>query len=268
MALNFIPTLNKYTALSTDVLTNIDFDHGAKILFLDTGMNMIYDSISDSLVVDRSIHVSSVVQSNGSYLNVGDTLSQIKTDTTAINTTTDNTYDIINSTYNIDRIITANVIDREFRRGNQFGAGYRWSNVADNADVVLHFRTGLYPAYIKYSVNGTALTDYSLNGSPVITTNGTVVDISRRNKMVSFTPTLQVFRDPTYTNIGTARIPRFLGSGTNTASRVGGESSTEQHVLLEPNTDYFVVARNVSGAAQSRIGLYIEWFEVDYYDFG
>lgn len=132
----------------------------------------------------------------------------------------------------------------------------------------MHFKTGTYPIYVRYSVNGVGLTDYSLNTEPVVTTNGTVVDISRRNKMVSYTPTLQVFRDPTYTNIGVSRIPRFFGSGSNPVSRTGGESSTDQHILLEPNTSFFATAKNISGVAQERMGIYIEWFEVDYYDFG
>lgn len=55
--------------------------------------------------------------------------------------------------------------------------------------------------------------------------------------------------------------PRFLGSGTNQISRIGG-IITEQSAVNAPNKSYILKATNVSGAEQLRIGLVISWREI------
>lgn len=116
-------------------------------------------------------------------------------------------------------------------------------------------------ALLEFFVSGVALTEYGLYMSPTITADGAAVNEFARNQNVSIANTLNVFYDPTYSALGTVSIPRFLGAGTNIVSREGGEK-VERVVYLPESTSVIIAAKNVAAAAQERLGIYLDWFEV------
>ena len=111
------------------------------------------------------------------------------------------------------------------------------------------------------TISGVALSDYGLVTGATISTNGTALPIFKRNNAVIVEPTVLIYRDCTYTG-GTTPIPRFLGSAGNAIRRVGG-SDISQVALLQANSNYIVSLKNSNTATQERMGIYIDWIEVE-----
>lgn len=171
-----------------------------------------------------------------------------------------NIADVLKSVYDVDCFVTETEDKRQLRLGNAFGVGYTWQSVASAATVALHLRTGARYIYLNLEVAGVGLTDYGFVTGATVTANGTELTALRRNSMVTFNPTAIAYRDPTFTG-GTVTIPRFLGSGTNPVSQIGGIMS-EQSAVLAPNTSYILRATNSSGTAQARMGIIVNWREI------
>ena len=109
---------------------------------------------------------------------------------------------------------------------------------------------------------GVALADYGLVSGATITTNGTALPILKRNNATIVQPTTLIYRDATYTG-GTMPIPRFLGASGNSSQRVGGSGNVAQTALLQANSNYIVSLKNSNTATQERMGIYIDWIEVE-----
>ena len=171
-----------------------------------------------------------------------------------------NAADVLKSIYDVDCIVTEAEEDRQLRLGNSFVAAHVWSSVASAAIVALHIKTGAKYIYANFGVSGVGLTDYGFATGATVTVDGTELTALHRNIMVPLAPTAKVYRDPTFTG-GTILIPRFLGSGTNPVSQIGGFSS-EQAAVLAPNTGYILKATNSSGSIQARIGIIANWREI------
>ncbi|PNX46382.1 MAG: hypothetical protein BV457_07790 [Thermoplasmata archaeon M9B1D] len=217
------------------------FDNTLGLRWIDIDNGIAYTPVDGNWIVDPTWNPSSVVKTNKDVLNLAD---------------------IIDSVYDGDFIVSENIEIREFKRGNNFASSYVWSNVASDASVNLHVFTGANPIYTVYAVNGTALTDYGVLFGATVTNNGTSLPILHRNQVNSFTPLTTVYRDATYTG-GTILLPRFLGQTGNVLSRAGG-GSTASSALLTPNSHYVFKITNSDSAAQARMGIIYEWFEVDY----
>lgn len=164
--------------------------------------------------------------------------------------------------YYKDEQIVGSIGDRSLRQGNMFAVGYMASSVASNASIILHIKSGAKPLYITYEVIGTALTEYGGYLNPTITTNGIALTPFKRNLVTPYTELAMAYHTPTYSNIGTLAMSRFLGSGVNPTSRVGGADST-QYVILPTNSSIFFVAKNVATASQDRMVIYANWFEIN-----
>lgn len=170
-----------------------------------------------------------------------------------------NLADIYDAIFLSNRLIVGAETDRKIEQGEAFGAGYVWSTVASDGVINLHFFTGDEPVMVSFSVNATGLTDYWAIFGTTVTGNGAAVPIFSRNGELALAADSTVFRDATYTG-GTVAIPRFIGGGTNPTSRVGG-SASEQSSYVPANAHVIVYAKNVSGAAQARMGIALEWYE-------
>jgi hypothetical protein len=184
---------------------------------------------------------------------ISETINSIQSDGTVIN---------LADSYWKDEQVVGSIGDRSLRQGNMFATGYLASSVAQNASIILHIKSGTKPIYITYEVLATALTEYGSYLNPTITTNGTVLTPFKRNQVTAYTGSATAYHTPTYSNIGTIAITRFLGSGVNPVSRIGGSDST-QYAIIPSNTSVFFVAKNVANASQDRMGIYASWFEIN-----
>ena len=201
---------------------------------IDTGTKYIVNN--GAWVVDKSEYSGNVYNSDGVLVNMSDAY--------------------------YDTAITAEDIESKyFRQGYVYGAGYTWSNVLANATVNLYMKIGTKPIYMSGTISGVALSDYGLVTGATISTNGTALPILKRNNAVIVEPTVLIYRDCTYTG-GTTPIPRFLGSAGNVVRRVGG-SDISQVALLQANSNYIVSLKNSNTATQERMGIYIDWIEVE-----
>lgn len=169
--------------------------------------------------------------------------------------------ELLKSIYSEDEIIINDKSGRKFKAGNSFAAGYMWSDVANGAEVALHVYTGNKSVFGNYQITATALTEYGVKGGATITDNGTAITEFHRNALLTIDPAATAYYDPVYTG-GIVAIPRSLGFGSNTVSRAGG-SELEQSGILALETHYIIFAKNVSGAAQSRMGIIVDWWQGD-----
>lgn len=211
-----------------------NFDIG--IRYLDIDLGIWYTVINGAWVVDKSSYGSSIIKTDGNFINLADS-------------------------YYKDALSVSSLEEVQFRRGNYFGVAYKWIDVADEASVNLHIKTGANPIFMRFVVAGTGLSDYSLLSSATITDNGTVLDKFPRNGLYEYTSTTSTYLQASYTG-GVSFVPRFLGTSGNPNARTGG-TSTEQVAVLAPNTDRILNITNSSGGTQSRISASIDWFEID-----
>ena len=223
-----------YVTKTANMPNPTNFRDGIQLIDIDTGTKYIVNN--GAWVVDKSEYSGSVYNSDGVLVNTSDAY--------------------------FNSAITAETLEtRYFRQGYVYGAGYTWSNVASNATVNLYMKIGAKPIYMSGTIVGVALSDYGLVDGATITTNGTALTILKRNNAVIVEPTVLIYRDCTYTG-GTTPIPRFLGSAGNARQRVGG-SDISQVALLQANSSYIVSLKNSNTATQERMGIYIDWIEVE-----
>lgn len=240
--------------VSEDVIL-MEYDTGKKYIMRDgSWKTYIGNIIGDNIVITGMVGVSGGTISIDNEPNVK-VISEIltKTDTTVVN---------LADSYYKDEQIVGTIADMSLRRGNMFTAGYLASNVATNGLVILHVKSGTRPIYLTYEVAGTGLTEYGGYINPTITTNGTQITPFKRNMITEYTESATVYSSPTYSNIGTIMVTRFLGTSGNPVNKTGGADSS-QYVVFPPNTSIFFVAKNVSSNAQDRLGVYANWFEIN-----
>lgn len=223
-----------YVTKTASMPNPTNFRDGIQLIDIDTGTKYIVNN--GAWVVDKSEYSGSVYNSDGVLVNTSDAY--------------------------FNTALTAETLEtRYFRQGYVYGAGYTWSNVASNGIVNIHIKVGAKPIYMSGTIVGVALSDYGLVTGATITTNGTALPIFKRNNAVIVEPTALLYRDATYTG-GTTPIPRFLGSAGNVVQRVGG-SDVSQVALLQANSSYIVSLKNSNTATQERMGIYIDWIEVE-----
>lgn len=221
------------TSETKPIATN--FEDGLRYLDVDLG---VWYTVSNGVwIIDKSKYNGSVYNSDGVLVNTSDA-------------------------YYDDAITAETIESRYLRQGYVYGAGYTWSTVVSNATVNLYMKIGVKPIYMNGTIAGVALTDYGLVSGATITTNGTALPILKRNNAVIVEPTVLMYRDCTYTG-GTMPIPRFLGASGNSSQRVGGSGNVTQVALLQANSNYIVSLKNSNTATQERMGIYIDWIEVE-----
>ena len=224
-----------YVTKTASMPSPTNFKDGMQLIDIDTGTKYIVNN--GAWVVDKSEYNGSVYNSDGVLVNTSDAY--------------------------YDTAITAEDIEsRYFRQGYVYGAGYTWSTVTSNSTVNLYMKIGSKPIYMSGTISVVALADYGLVGGATITTNGTALPIFKRNNATIVEPTTLMYRDCTYTG-GTMTIPRFLGASGNAIQRVGGSDNVTQTALLQANSDYIVSLKNSNTATQERMGIYIDWIEVE-----
>ena len=223
-----------YVTKTASIPSPTNFKDGMQLIDIDTGTKYIVNN--GAWVVDKSEYGGSVYNSDGVLVNTSDA-------------------------YYDDAITAEDIESRYFRQGYVYGAGYTWSTVTSNSTVNLYMKIGAKPIYMSGTIAGVALSDYGLVKGATITTNGTALPILKRNNTVIVEPTVLMYRDCTYTG-GTMTIPRFLGASGNAIQRVGG-SDISQVALLQANSNYIVSLKNSNTATQERMGIYIDWIEVE-----
>ena len=223
-----------YVTKTASMPSPTNFKDGMQLIDIDTGTKYIVNN--GAWVVDKSEYSGSVYNSDGVLVNTSDA-------------------------YYDTAITSEDIESRYFRQGYVYGAGYTWSTVTSNSTVNLYMKIGAKPIYMNGTISGVALTDYGLVSGATITTNGTALPILKRNNAVIVEPTVLMYRDATYTG-GTTAIPRFLGASGNAMQRVGG-SNISQTALLQANSNYIVSLKNSNTATQERMGIYIDWIEVE-----
>ena len=223
-----------YVSKTSKIPSPTSFQDGIQLIDIDTGVKYIVNN--GAWVIDKSEYSGTTYNSDGAMVNTSDAY--------------------------YDTALTAEDIEsRYFRQGYVYGAGYTWSNVTSNGIVNIYIKVGTKPIYMSGTISGVALSDYGLVTGATISTNGTALPIFKRNNAVIVQPTVLIYRDCTYTG-GTTPIPRFLGSAGNTRQRVGG-SDISQVALLQANSKYIVSLKNSNTATQERMGIYIDWIEVE-----
>lgn len=223
-----------YVTKTASMPSPTNFKDGMQLIDIDTGTKYIVNN--GAWVVDKSEYNGSVYNSDGVLVNTSDA-------------------------YYDDAITAETIESRYLRQGYVYGAGYTWSTVVSNATVNLYMKIGSRPIYMNGTIAGVALTDYGLVSGATITTNGTALPILKRNNAVIVEPTVLMYRDCTYTG-GTIVIPRFIGSSGNAIQRAGG-TNISQTALLQANSNYIVSLKNSNTATQERMGIYIDWIEVE-----
>ena len=224
-----------YVTKTSSMPSPTNFKDGMQLIDIDTGTKYIVNN--GAWVVDKSEYSGSVYNSDGVLVNTSDA-------------------------YYDDAITAETIESRYLRQGYVYGAGYTWSTVVSNATVNLYMKIGAKPIYMSGTIAGVALTDYGLVNGATITANGTANTIIKRNNSVIVNPVTLIYRDATYTG-GTMTIPRFLGASGNSSQRVGGSSNITQVALLQANSNYIVSLKNSNTATQERMGIYIDWIEVE-----
>ena len=223
-----------YVTKTANMPSPTNFKDGMQLIDIDTGTKYIVNN--GAWVIDKSEYSGSVYNSDGVLVNTSDAY--------------------------YDTALTAEDIEsRYFRQGYVYGAGYTWSTVVSNATINLYMKIGAKPIYMSGTIACVALADYGLVGGATIATNGTALPILKRNNAVIVEPTVLVYRDCTYTG-GTIAIPRFIGSSGNAIQRVGG-ADISQVALLQANSNYIVSLKNSNTATQERMGIYIDWLELE-----
>ena len=222
-----------YVSKTSKTPSPTSFQDGIQLIDIDTGIR--YVANSGAWIIDKSEYSGTTYNSDGVLVNTSDA-------------------------YYNTALTSETIESRYFRKGFVYGTGYTWSNVASNGIVNIHIKVGAKPIYMSGTIAGVALADYGLVTGATITANGTALPIFKRNNAVIVEPTTLLYRDATYTG-GTTPIPRFLGSAGNVAQRVGG-SDISQVALLQANSSYIVSLKNSNTQAQERMGIYIDWIEV------
>ena len=223
-----------YVTKTASIPSPTNFQDGMQLINIDTGTKYIVNN--GAWVVDKSEYSGSVYNSDGVLVNTSDA-------------------------YYDDAITAEDIESRYFRQGYVYGAGYTWSTVVSNATVNLYMKIGARPIYMNGTIASVALSDYGLASGATITTNGTALPILKRNNATIVQPTTLIYRDATYTG-GTMAIPRFLGASGNLSQRAGG-TDISQVALLQANSNYIVSLKNSNTATQERMGIYIDWIEVE-----
>ena len=223
-----------YVSKTAEIPSPTNFQDGMQLINVDTGVKYIVNN--GAWVIDKSEYSGVTYNSDGILVNTSDA-------------------------YYNTAITAEDIESRYFRQGYVYGAGYTWSTVVSNATVNLYMKIGARPIYMNGTIASVALSDYGLVGGATITTNGTALPILKRNNTIIIEPTVLMYRDCTYTG-GTIAIPRFLGAGGNIVQRVGG-SDISQTALLQANSNYIVSLKNSNTATQERMGIYIDWIEVE-----
>ena len=224
-----------YVTKTASMPSPTNFKDGMQLIDIDTGTRYIVNN--GAWVVEKSEDSGSVYNWDGVLVNTSDA-------------------------YYDDAITAETIESRYLRQGYVYGAGYTWSTVVSNATVNLYMKIGAKPIYMNGTIASVALTDYGLVSGATITTNGTALPILKRNNAVIVEPTVLMYRDCTYTG-GTIAIPRFLGASGNASQRVGGSGNVTQVALLQANSNYIVSLKNSNAQSQERMGIYIDWIEVE-----
>lgn len=224
-----------YVSKTAEIPSPTNFQDGMQLINVDTGVKYIVNN--GAWVIDKSEYNGTTYNSDGVLVNTSDA-------------------------YYNTAITAEDIESRYFRQGYVYGAGYTWSTVVSNATVNLYMKIGAKPIYMSGSISGVALSDYGLVTDATITTNGTALPIFKRNNATIVQPTVLIYRDCTYTG-GTTPIPRFLGANGNLSQRVGGSGNVTQVALLQANSNYIISLKNSNTATQERMGIYIDWIEVE-----
>ena len=223
-----------YVSKTAEIPSPTNFQDGMQLINVDTGVKYIVNN--GAWVIDKSEYNGTTYNSDGILVNTSDA-------------------------YYDTAITSEDIESRYFRQGYVYGAGYTWSTVVSNATVNIYMKIGAKPIYMSGTIAGVALSDYGLVTGATITTNGTSLSIFKRNNATIVQPTVLIYRDCTYTG-GTIAIPRFIGSSGNAIQRVGGRDIS-QVALLQANSNYIVSLKNSNTATQERMGIYIDWIEVE-----
>ena len=223
-----------YVSKTAEIPSPTNFQDGMQLINVDTGVKYIVNN--GAWVIDKSEYNGTTYNSDGILVNTSDA-------------------------YYNTAITAEDIESRYFRQGYVYGAGYTWSTVVSNATVNIYMKIGAKPIYMSGTIAGVALSDYGLVTGATITANGTPLSIFKRNNATIVQPTVLIYRDCTYTG-GTIAIPRFIGSSGNAMRRVGG-SDISQVALLQANSNYIVSLKNSNTATQERMGIYIDWIEVE-----
>ena len=223
-----------YVSKTAEIPSPTNFQDGMQLINVDTGVKYIVNN--GAWVIDKSEYNGTTYNSDGILVNTSDA-------------------------YYNTAITAEDIESKYFRQGYVYGAGYTWSTVVSNATVNIYMKIGAKPIYMSGTIAGVALSDYGLVTGATITTNGTALSIFKRNNATIVQPTVLIYRDCTYTG-GTIAIPRFIGASGNAMQRVGG-SDISQVALLQANSNYIVSLKNSNTATQERMGIYIDWIEVE-----
>lgn len=213
----------------------IKMTQGASFIELDTGMSYVWNE--DAWIVEKSTASSIIVNSDGESVNIAD------------------------SYYN-DTQIFGTLFDKKLFEGKIFAVGFVNNDVAKNGLVSLRIKTGTNYIYLSYGVVVTGLTEYQFYTNQTFTGDGTSITIFPRNQCSSIVPNETIEGNPTWTELGTGSIPRFLGEAGNLNNKIGG-TDTSQYILLPPNSDNLIVCQNIAGSVQEKIGIYADFYEIE-----
>lgn len=171
-------------------------------------------------------------------------------------------YDLANVAYRsymYDMLHVGTRDELELMQGNLFVAGEVF-NVANNAEVNLHVRTGDYPIYITYSLVASGMLEYATYTGMQNLVPGTLVPNARRNLSIASESSTVVYKNSTYTSKGTPVVPRLLPAGMGAAAKSSG-STVSTGLVVPAHSDLLLHCKNVSGLAASVNAIY-DWLEI------
>ena len=155
-------------------------------------------------------------------------------------------------------IVCTDAVHKRIIDSEEFLSSYCFIDVADDASVYLHIKTGDKTLHGNVSIESDGKCYGNLYENPTITDDGTGLLENCLNRETIVVPESTIFYTPTVSADGTCIECRLLGAaGMFTAS---GGNITDAYWLLDHNKSYLVKITNKSGSA-SDICINLQWHE-------
>jgi len=176
-----------------------------------------------------------------------------------------------NQKYQVEAFTQAQPVistDHEFiHLGMGYVASVFAEGVADDAAVMIEFKTpateALGVVHLKeYKPWGSGgVNKLEIIEAPTLTTGNAAITPANRNRVGTPADSAATLKsNPTSISAGTTIEGPMAFGGGGSGRGAGGNSTSDQEIVLKPNTTYLIKATNLSGGAAA-LGIWIFWYE-------
>jgi len=156
-----------------------------------------------------------------------------------------------------ESIVTLDYAHHEIHAGDSFFIS-GFEDLANSATASFLFVTpdGNKLGHFFHEISAEAEMDFFLYEGTVVSPSGSAIPIINRNRNSATTSSFLVFSGSTVTSFGDILEGVKLGSG----KKAGGVKRGENEIVLNNNTKYLCLTRNVSGGT-AWVNFYVSWYE-------